>query len=245
VLRFAQHIPPRQRPEYRYSPELQIALDPSGRPLIETMDKDVRTKRHSDGDEGPEEEYDWEELVPRTLVTNDATAVRRFHAESGPGLICKVFGSNIITENGTAKVVYTHRLDEGDLANLHNVGSTAHQFQDWVHDKHHEARVIVVGDRIFPVLIHASSATSRIDWRTDYSALRYEIAELPVCVESGVRCYMAAFGLAYAAFDFAIDATGKRVFLEANTAGQYGFLETHTGAAIGNALADLLAGGAP
>jgi hypothetical protein len=26
------------------------------------MDKDVLTKRHSDGDEGPEEEYDWEEL---------------------------------------------------------------------------------------------------------------------------------------------------------------------------------------
>jgi putative ATP-grasp target RiPP len=62
VLRFAQQILPRQRPEYRYSPELQIALDPRGRPLIETMDKDVLTKRHSDGDEGPEEEYDWEEL---------------------------------------------------------------------------------------------------------------------------------------------------------------------------------------
>lgn len=45
-------------------------------------------------------------------------------------------------------------------------------------------------------------------------------------------------------FDFAIDATGTWFFLEANTAGQYGFLETHTGAAISNALADLLAGGA-
>jgi putative ATP-grasp target RiPP len=62
VLRFAQQLPRPRRPEYRYSPELQIALDPSGRPLIETMDKDVLTKRHSDGDEGPEEEYDWEEL---------------------------------------------------------------------------------------------------------------------------------------------------------------------------------------
>ncbi|MGH3782295.1 MAG: hypothetical protein ACRDRO_17180, partial [Pseudonocardiaceae bacterium] len=44
------------------------------------------------------------------LVTNDATAVRRFHAESGSGLICKVFGSNAITEHGTTKVAYTHRL---------------------------------------------------------------------------------------------------------------------------------------
>jgi ATP-grasp ribosomal peptide maturase len=181
--------------------------------------------------------------VPRTLVTNNATAVRRFHTESRPGLICKVFGSNTITENGTTNVVYTHRLDSGDLTDLDNVGSTAHQFQDWVHDKHHEARLIVVGDRIFPVLIHAGSAASRIDWRTDYSALRYELADLPFSVENGVRRYMAAFGLIYAAFDFAIDATGKWYFLEANTAGQYGFLENHTSAAIGHALADLLAGG--
>jgi len=182
--------------------------------------------------------------VPLTLVTNDATEVRRFHAESGSGLICKVFGSNAITEHGTTKVAYTHRLDDGDLADLGNVGSTAHQFQDWVHDKHHEARVVVVGDRLFPVLIHADSAAARIDWRTDYRALRYELAELPVSVEDGVRCYMAAFGLVYAAFDFAIDATGQWFFLEANTAGQYGFLETNTGAAISDALADLLAGAA-
>ena len=45
--------------------------------------------------------------------------------------------------------------------------------RDWVHDKHHEARVIVAGERIFPVLIHAGSAASRMDWRTDYPALRY------------------------------------------------------------------------
>lgn len=62
VLRFAQQISSPRHPEYRYSHELQIALDSSGRPLIETMDKDWLTKRHSDGDEGSEEEYDWEEL---------------------------------------------------------------------------------------------------------------------------------------------------------------------------------------
>lgn len=62
ALRFAQRVSRPQRPEYRYSQEQQIALDPQGRPLIETMDKDWRTKRHSDGSEGIEEEYDWEEL---------------------------------------------------------------------------------------------------------------------------------------------------------------------------------------
>lgn len=180
-------------------------------------------------------------VVPRTLVTNDPSAVRRFHAESEPGLICKVFGSNAVAEHGTLKVTYTHRLDDGDLTHLHNVASTAHQFQDWVGDKHHEARVIVVGDRLFPVLIHAGSPASRIDWRSDYAALKYELTKLPATVETGVRRYMATFGLAYAAFDFAIDAAERWFFLEANTAGQYGFLETNTGAPISASLGDLLA----
>lgn len=62
VLRFARHVERPPRPDYHYSPEQQIALDPQGRPLIETMEKDWLTKRHSDGAEGVEEEYDWEEL---------------------------------------------------------------------------------------------------------------------------------------------------------------------------------------
>ena len=62
-------------------------------------------------------------------------------------------------------------------------------------------------------------------------------------MNDGIQRYMKAFGLVYAAFDFAIDADGKWVFLEANTAGQYGFLETHTGAPISDAMADLLAEG--
>ncbi len=181
--------------------------------------------------------------VPRTLVTNDAAAVRRFHAESRPGLICKVFGANSIAEHGTLKVAYTHRLAESDLADLDNVGSTAHQFQDWVHGKRHEARVVVVGERMFPVLIHAGSPASRIDWRTDYTALRYELTELPGAVEIGVRRYMEVFGLVFAAFDFAVDDSGQWYFLEANTAGQYGFLETNSGAAISETLTELLAGG--
>lgn len=182
--------------------------------------------------------------VPRTLVTNDAAAVRRFHVESRPGLICKVFGANSIAERGTLKVAYTHRITEGDLTNLDNVGSTAHQFQDWVHGKQNEARVVVVGEQMFPVLIHAGSAAARIDWRTDYSALRYELIELPSVVENGVRRYMEVFGLVFAAFDFSVDNSGQWFFLEANTAGQYGFLESNSGAAISETLAELLAGGA-
>ncbi len=147
--------------------------------------------------------------VPRTLVTNDAAAVRRFHAESRPELICKVLGANAITEDGTIKVTYTHKLDDGDLD---NVNSTAHQFQDWV-DKHHEVRVVVVGDRIFPVGIHAGSAASRIDWRTDYAALRYELVEAPLVVADGIAPGTEGWTSANTADDLDLIYSNKALFV--------------------------------
>jgi putative ATP-grasp target RiPP len=60
-LRHARPVPPPIRPESHYDPKLQVAVDPLGRPLIETLGKDWKTKASSDGDEGPEEHYDWEE----------------------------------------------------------------------------------------------------------------------------------------------------------------------------------------
>jgi hypothetical protein len=46
-------------------------------------------------------------------------------------------------------------------------------------------------------------------------------------------------GLA-SAVDFSIDSDGRWVFLESNSSGQYFWLESHTGAPITDALADLL-----
>jgi putative ATP-grasp target RiPP len=60
-LRHARPVPVPVRPAFRYCPISQVAVDPNGRPLIETMGKDWKTKSSSNGDEGPEEHYDWEE----------------------------------------------------------------------------------------------------------------------------------------------------------------------------------------
>jgi len=56
--------------------------------------------------------------VPRTLVTNDADAVRRFAHNSRHGLIIKVLAANIIYESGQRKVAHTHLLTDDDLADL-------------------------------------------------------------------------------------------------------------------------------
>jgi glutathione synthase/RimK-type ligase-like ATP-grasp enzyme len=183
--------------------------------------------------------------VPSTLVTNDPAGVARFAADNTEdgGVVCKSFGSNAVTEGGRLKVAYTHRLTDADLADLRSVGATATQIQRWVH-KSHEARVVVVGRRMFTILIRAHSDPARVDWRADFGALTYQFVDTPPEIENGLRAYMDKLGLAYAAFDFAIDTDEHAWFLESNGSGQYGWLETQTGAPITAALADLLMEGA-
>ncbi|MEU6644495.1 putative ATP-grasp-modified RiPP [Saccharomonospora sp. NPDC046836] len=49
------------RREFRYCTAPQVAVDEHGRPLVETMGKDSKTKSSTDGDEGPEENWGLEE----------------------------------------------------------------------------------------------------------------------------------------------------------------------------------------
>jgi ATP-grasp ribosomal peptide maturase len=177
--------------------------------------------------------------VAPTLVTNSPAAASRFAREHGTAdTICKSFGPNTITEGGQLKIAYTRRLTENDLGELDGVASTATQLQRWV-QKTHEARVVVIGERMFTITITADSPQARVDWRADFNALRYRLIDTPPDVETALRRYMDTLGLAYAAVDFAIDQD-RFWFLESNSSGQYSWLEAQTGAPITAALADLL-----
>jgi len=175
--------------------------------------------------------------VTDTLVTNLPDAVRRF---AGVGeTITKAFGAAAVIEDGGRKTTFTQRLDASDLDDLRGVEVSAHQFQRWI-PKAYEARVIVVGERLFAAGIHADSAETYLDWRNDYSALRYDRVEPPVDVGTGILEYCVALGLTYGAFDFVIRPDGEWVFLECNAGGQYGWIEDAIEAPITEALADLL-----
>ncbi|WP_112273541.1 ATP-grasp ribosomal peptide maturase [Lentzea terrae] len=176
-------------------------------------------------------------MVADTLVTNEPAAVKRF--AKGGETITKAFGAPAIKEEGRRKTAFTHRLDEADLADLRGIEVNAHQFQRWI-PKSYEARVIVVGNRLFAAAVHAQSAETHLDWRNDYGALRYERIDPPSNVATGVREYCVEMGLTYGTFDFVIQPDDLWVFLECNAGGQYGWIEDAIEAPITEALADLL-----
>lgn len=180
--------------------------------------------------------------IAATVITNSADAVRRFAATSPTGVVRKSLGPNSVTEGGALTVAFTHRLEPSDLADLSGIDATATQVQQWV-TKSYDARVVIIGDRLFTILIRAGSEASRVDWRADYPALSYDWIDTPPEIEKGLRNYMGRMGLTYAAVDFAIDADQRWIFLESNSAGQYFWLEARTGAPITAALVEALTQG--
>ncbi|WJY37100.1 hypothetical protein QT196_07300 [Streptomyces sp. P9-2B-2] len=60
-----------------------------------------------------------------------------------------------------------------------------------------------------------------------------------------MRAYVDAFGLLFGAFDFAVRADGRWIWLETNPNGQWAFVDEPTRRAITTALADHLQNGIP
>lgn len=60
-LRGATRVAAPVQSPFHYCRQQQVAVDSTGRPLIETMGKDWKSKASTDGDEGPEEHWGWEE----------------------------------------------------------------------------------------------------------------------------------------------------------------------------------------
>jgi ATP-grasp ribosomal peptide maturase len=184
--------------------------------------------------------------VPRSLVTNDPVAVRRFAERSRTGVVVKPLTANLLYEDNTYKMGWTRKLTADDLGDLRGIDVTAHLIQDWV-EKIWECRAVVVGDEVFAVAIHAGSESARVDWRSDYAALSYEVIDLPSVVVKSLRLIMKELGLVYGAFDLLVSNDGGSEvfwFLEINPGGQYGFLEGATGVPITASLARFLATGA-
>lgn len=181
--------------------------------------------------------------VPDSLVTNRPDDVRLFAREIGGPLAGKTLAASLRIESGRLQMAYTRRVVPADLADLDGVNVTAHLFQEFL-PKSMEARITVVGKRVFAAAIHADSEAAQVDWRSDYESLRYSVVEPPGAVRTGILAFLKSFGLAFGAFDFVITPDGRWIMLECNPAGAYGWLEDALALPITSALADLLANGA-
>jgi ATP-grasp ribosomal peptide maturase len=181
--------------------------------------------------------------VADTVLTNDpATAHRVLTSDRWDAAITKALGPSGLTVEGEPKVAFTRKLTDDDVENLDGVVVTATTLQEFV-PKAYEVRLTVVGDRWFPIAIHAATEGAHTDWRSDPASLSYEFVPIPESVVDGVEKYLKRAGLLLAGLDFVVTPEGRWVMLEANSGPQFAWLEAATGAPMVAALADLLARG--
>ncbi|MCA1695841.1 MAG: ATP-grasp ribosomal peptide maturase, partial [Actinobacteria bacterium] len=162
--------------------------------------------------------------VPDSLVTNRPASVRDFARNVGGALAGKTLAAALLVESGRLQMAYTRRIEPAELDDLAGVEVTAHLFQPFL-TKAWEARVTVVGDRMFAAAIHARSEAARVDFRADYGSHDYAVVEPPESVAAGMLRFLEAFGLSFGAFDFAVTPDGEWIMFECNPFGQYGWLE--------------------
>ena len=179
--------------------------------------------------------------TPRTLITNSHAEALAWAATIEAAVVCKQLSPVALEEDGQVRIAYTTPVDVAAL-DPESVACTAHCLQEHVIGKLFEARVTMVGHTAYGVAIHAQSAAAVLDWRRDYSNVRYERFDPPAEVLAGMRAYLAAMGLRYGCFDLVATENGFLVY-ECNPAGQYLWLEHATGLPISAAIAAYLARG--
>ncbi|MGW1373938.1 ATP-grasp ribosomal peptide maturase [Streptomyces sp. NPDC002446] len=179
---------------------------------------------------------------PPTLITDDPGAARRFVARHGPAVYKPVhavhIGADDTGADGTgsaARTIWVRTVAPDEIDE--RVAACPHLFQACV-PKVADVRLAAVGDRLFATRIDIDG--DHLDWRQDYDRLSYSPVETPPAVRTAVRAYLDAFGLLFGAFDFAVRADGRWIWLETNPNGQWAFVDAPTRRAITSALADRL-----
>ncbi|MFG2314032.1 ATP-grasp ribosomal peptide maturase [Streptomyces tendae] len=161
--------------------------------------------------------------VPATLVTNDVVAAREF-GQAHPSVVCKTFRGLPPGEDGRAGAIWAQRVHHEDFDDSLSV--TAHLFQAEV-PKGGDVRVTVVGRRVFAQRI--TDPRGAVDWRCgDWADLVHTPVVVPSAVETALHGYLAASGLLFGCFDFALTGEGSSPddwwAIECNPNGQWGWL---------------------
>ena len=183
--------------------------------------------------------------TPRTLITNDPEAVRRFADSCKGGMVTKMLSSfAIFDEQGSDNVVFTTPIKPADLEDLSGLDLCPMTFQESI-PKTLELRVTIVGDRVFTTAIDSQVCERAThDWRREGRQLadQWNVYDLPTDIERRLLQLMDRFGLNYGAIDVIVAPDGRHVFLEVNPVGEFFWLELHPGFAISEAIADVLLG---
>jgi glutathione synthase/RimK-type ligase-like ATP-grasp enzyme len=166
--------------------------------------------------------------VPRTLVSQDPAAIKRFCTELDNKVVVKPV-------KGTHKAaLLTTMLNDGHLASEESIRLCPTIYQEYIGGERH-VRVQCFGDAVYAVLIESQD----LDWRANLD-VPFTIIELADSVKIRLRALLKRLGLKMGVVDLKLTLEGDPVFLEINPQGQFLFAEGLTGLDLTSAFANYL-----
>lgn len=166
--------------------------------------------------------------TPRTLMTRDKEQAREFLARCERGAVAKMLSAfAIYGEDHEEQVVFTTALTAEHMSKLDGLRYCPMVFQERV-EKQLELRITVVGNRIFAAAVDSMAMPgAEVDWRQRGISLikSWVPYSLPPEIERSLHRYMDAIGMQYSAIDMIVEPSGRHVFLEANPAGEFFWLQ--------------------
>lgn len=167
--------------------------------------------------------------VPSWIVTTIPKEAESFLNANGQDLIAKPLASGFIERDQPKEdtLIYTRSIDQSHMPLFNRLPGCPVLFQERV-NKEADVRVIVVDNRMIAVSMIAKDGDGmqRLDIRRDnMQEVQYSQIPVPHKVAESISRLMYAYGIRFAAIDFAIDAHGKWIFFEVNPNGQWAWLD--------------------
>ena len=163
-------------------------------------------------------------LIPPSLITNIPHEAECFFKKQDQNCVIKPIKTGLIEDVTAPKVVFTSKL-QNFYQNSDRIQSCPTYFQRVI-EKKADVRVTIVGDYIFPALIHSQEVVeSQIDWRRGEIPLKYSRIDLPSDLKNMCIHLLKSLKLRFGAIDFILDINGMYIFLEINPNGQWGWIE--------------------
>ena len=165
--------------------------------------------------------------TPRTLVSQDPEAVRRF---------CRMLDHNVIVKSvrgAFQRPLYTTRLTKEHLADDGSIRLAPTMYQECIEGTRH-LRVQCFGEQIHPVLIESD----HLDWRKNLD-VPFRIFELDAQWSDNIRTVLRLLGLKMGIVDLKLDDETP-VWFEINPQGQFLFVEPLSALPVTSLFADFL-----
>lgn len=172
--------------------------------------------------------------IPRTLITNSEETAKEFVSEVGRPCIIKSLGTAYF-ELSDRSFVFSQMFSP-DLVPSEGWNDQPLVVQEAITDGE-DVRVFIFGKACFAASTPRSPGRS-LDWRLENDVVWSRHSPPQSLIES-CRRYLQFLDLRYGAFDF-IHVKGRYWFLEANQAGEWGWLDRQLDLGVSAAFAEYL-----